>query len=155
MSAVRSKSIQLNCETKRRHCLLSGCMLLLLLLLQGLCRLEVAAAPTQGIESTLDECHDEYTLAAARAANIFRTDYEQCELTANETRIDLSINETLERAQIEEGHSKLCANLNMCDALDDDLEYFACIRDRVSIFQEAAVQVLDLSLEGLPNVYKL
>lgn len=108
-------------------------LLLGLLGLQGLCQLGVTAAPTQWIDTTLDECHDEYSLAAAKAGNIFAASYELCELTANETKIDLTVNEALERSQIEEGHSKLCGNLDMCDALDDDLEYFACIRDRVSI----------------------
>lgn len=127
MSADRVR-VQWQCKTKRRQWLLQ------LLLLQGLFQLEAAAAPTTWNDSsTLDECHDEYLLASAKATSIYAASFEQCELTANETKIDLSINETLERTQIEAGHSTLCGNLDYCDALDDDLDYFECVRDRVSI----------------------
>lgn len=129
MSAVRVRN-QLQYKTVRRQWLLH---LLLLLLLQGLIQLEAAATPTIWPDSTLDECHDEYLLASAKATSIYGASLEQCELTANETNIDLSINEALERSQIEVGHSTLCGNLDFCDALDDDLEYFECVRDRVSI----------------------
>lgn len=126
MSAVRAR-IQWQCKTKRRQWA-TACWLLHLLLLQGL-----AAALTTWNDSTLDKCHDEYLLASAKATSIYAASFEQCELTANETKIDLSINETLERTQIEAGHSTLCGNLDYCDALDDDLDYFACVRDRVSM----------------------
>lgn len=128
MSAVRAR-IQWQCKTSRRQWATAR-WLLHLLLLQGL-----AAAPTTvwNDYSTLDECHDEYLLASAKATSIYAASFEQCELTANETKIDLSINETLERTQIEAGHSTLCGNLEYCDALDDDLDYFACVRDRVSM----------------------
>lgn len=128
MSAVRVR-IQLQCTTTRRQWFLP----LLLLLLQGVVQLEAASAPTIWPDSTLDECHDEYLLASAKATSIYGASLEQCELTANETNIDLSIDEALERSQIEVGHSTLCGNLDICDALDDDLDYFECVRDRVSI----------------------
>ncbi|KAH8394636.1 hypothetical protein KR222_000752, partial [Zaprionus bogoriensis] len=88
--------------------------------------------PVSWVDSTLDECHEEYMLASANASAIFAHSFELCELTANETRIDLSINEALERSQIESGRSTLCGNLDICNVLDDDLEYFECVRDRGS-----------------------
>ncbi|KAH8370579.1 hypothetical protein KR093_004175 [Drosophila rubida] len=85
--------------------------------------------PTASPDATLDECHDEYLLASANASNSYALSFELCELTANETKIDLSVNELLERQQIEQGRIEVCANLDQCEALETHLEYFACVRD--------------------------
>ncbi|KAH8306912.1 hypothetical protein KR044_000969 [Drosophila immigrans] len=85
--------------------------------------------PTAWPDATLDECHDEYLLASINASNNYALSFELCELTANETKIDLDINEQLERQQIEQGRNELCGNLELCGALETDLEYFACVRD--------------------------
>lgn len=87
------------------------------------------AIPTAWPDATIDECHDEYLLAGVNASTIFALSYELCELTANETKIDLSINEELERIQIEHGRSAVCGNLELCNTLDSDLEYLECVKD--------------------------
>ncbi|KAM8714380.1 hypothetical protein ACLKA7_014500 [Drosophila subpalustris] len=135
MCAVQVRS-QLSWETKcRRWQLLLSVLILLPLALQRVdvaCGIEIdwpLVAPTAWPDATIDECHDDYLLASVNASSVFALSYELCELTANETKIDLDINEQVERAQIEMGRNALCGNMELCSALDDDLEYLACIRD--------------------------
>uniref|UniRef100_A1ZB23 IP19117p n=1 Tax=Drosophila melanogaster TaxID=7227 RepID=A1ZB23_DROME len=76
---------------------------------------------------TIDECHDEFTIACANASLVFSDSYDLCELNANETIINLEVDVELERLQIELGSSAVCGNMQICDTLVDDLEYFQCI----------------------------
>ncbi|XP_022232429.1 uncharacterized protein LOC111080897 [Drosophila obscura] len=116
-------------ETTCRHMLLALFML-------GIC-----AARTQAFgfdwltpmpDGTIDECHDEYLLAYANASLAFADAFDLCEKTANETKIELSIDEKLERMQIELGASEVCGNLQICDTLENNLDYFQCISDNGS-----------------------
>ncbi|XP_026841619.1 uncharacterized protein LOC6590283 [Drosophila persimilis] len=81
---------------------------------------------------TIDECHDDYLLACANASLTFSDAFDLCEQTANETKIELSIDEEVERLQIELGASEVCGNLHICDTLENDLDYFKCISDNGS-----------------------
>ncbi|XP_034479278.1 uncharacterized protein LOC117785403 [Drosophila innubila] len=134
MCAVQLRS-QLNGETKCRQWKFILVLVLLPLALQRLnvaCSIDIdepLVISTVWSDATIDECHDDYLLASANASSIFALSHELCELTANETKIDLSIDEQLERTQIEIGRTALCGNLELCNTLDDDLEYLACIND--------------------------
>lgn len=140
MCAVQVRS-ELNSETKCRQWRLLSVLVLLPLALQRLdvaCSTDIATdvplvTPTAWPDTIIDECHDDYLLASVNASSVFSLSYELCELTANETKIDLSINEQLERTQIEMGRSSLCGNLELCNTLDNDLEYLECISDSVSL----------------------
>ncbi|XP_017077727.1 uncharacterized protein LOC108112396 [Drosophila eugracilis] len=81
-------------------------------------------------DQTLDECHDEFTIACANASAVFAESYDHCELNANETIVNLEVDVELERLQIELGSSEVCGNLQLCDTLVDDLEYFKCINEK-------------------------
>jgi len=88
--------------------------------------------PTPEPDLTVDECHDEFTIACANASQVFTNSYDLCELNANETIVNLEVDVELERLQIELGSSAVCGNMRICDTLDDDLEYFQCINKNVS-----------------------
>ncbi|XP_016947744.1 uncharacterized protein LOC108023020 [Drosophila biarmipes] len=88
-----------------------------------------AEFPTPDPDLTIDECHDEFTIACANASQVFTDSYDLCELNANETIVNLEVDVELERLQIELGSSAVCGNLRICDTLDDDLEYFQCINE--------------------------
>lgn len=83
----------------------------------------------------LDECHEEFTEACANASLAYSDAFEMCELNANETTINLEVDVELERLQIELGSSSVCGNLQICDTLVDDLQYFQCISENVSFFK--------------------
>nr|XP_016927734.1 uncharacterized protein LOC108008400 [Drosophila suzukii] len=85
--------------------------------------------PTPEPDLTVDECHDEFTIACANASQVFTNSYDLCELNANETIVNLEVDVELERLQIELGSSAVCGNMRICDTLDDDLEYFKCINE--------------------------
>ncbi|KAH8348330.1 hypothetical protein KR084_006501, partial [Drosophila pseudotakahashii] len=85
--------------------------------------------PTPEPDLTMDECHDEFTIACANASQVFSDSYDLCELNANETIVSLDVDVELERLQIELGSSAVCGNMRICDTLDDDLEYFKCINE--------------------------
>ncbi|XP_060655169.1 uncharacterized protein LOC132790605 [Drosophila nasuta] len=137
MCAVRIRGIEevrtrLEYETRRRQWRLFTLLLFPLALqyLHGARSLDVPLTlPTAWPDATLDECHDEYQVASANASNHYAFSFQLCELTANETKIDLTIHEELEREQIERGRIEACGNLELCETLDSDLEYFACVRD--------------------------
>ncbi|XP_030555157.1 uncharacterized protein LOC115758577 [Drosophila novamexicana] len=136
MCAVRVEN-QLGCETRRRRWQLSGQLVLLLQLLLAIClhgSCGTSADKTLGIgtpwpDTTLDDCHDDYMLASENASSTFYKEYELCELEATNGQLNLTINEQLEREQIELGRSQLCGSFAQCDSHDDDLEYFECIRN--------------------------
>ncbi|EDW77197.1 uncharacterized protein Dwil_GK22062 [Drosophila willistoni] len=77
-----------------------------------------------------DLCHDEFAKASANASNTYSNSFDICELTANETKIELSIDEELERLQIESASSAVCNSLELCNLHNDDLDYFQCINDK-------------------------
>ncbi|TDG50193.1 hypothetical protein AWZ03_003409 [Drosophila navojoa] len=141
MCAVQVEN-QLVGETSRRRLQLLGqqkqhVAALTAVLLMGICMrgaCDTTPGLTAGIpipwpDSTLDECHTEYMQAFANASSVYAIEYERCELTANETQIDLTIDVQLEREQIRLGHSALCSNFELCNQLDDDLEYLECHKD--------------------------
>lgn len=149
---------QLAGETRRRRLPLFGeqrrHVLLPLALLLGICmrgacdtsEYLAVGPPIPWPDSTIDECHNEYMQAFANASNTYVLEYERCELTANETQIDLTIDVQLEREQIELGHGELCGNLELCKQRDDDLEYLECLKDHVSAIHSATVAKNDFRL---------
>ncbi|EDW01442.1 uncharacterized protein LOC6559966 isoform X2 [Drosophila grimshawi] len=80
-------------------------------------------------------------LAGINAASTFAAEYERCELTANETQLDLSIDETLERQQIEMGSRTLCGNFELCAELDDHFEYIECMKNSGSQNMDIIVEI--------------
>ncbi|XP_030387382.1 uncharacterized protein LOC115633998 isoform X2 [Scaptodrosophila lebanonensis] len=70
-----------------------------------------------------------FMAVAADASNTYTSSYTLCEQTANDTMIELTIDEKLERMQIEQGAGAVCDNLAQCSAIADDLDYMKCIRE--------------------------
>ncbi|ALC42385.1 CG14495 [Drosophila busckii] len=137
---MRAVQKQLENETRRRHLWLWALLLVQLLLARD-SHADLPADEWPESTSTLDECHDEYALASANASSIYMQSFSSCELTANETKYDLSIDEQMEREQIQLGASTVCNNMQQCDTLDEDLEYFKCMQDNGKRNQQLLMQI--------------
>ncbi|KAH8384186.1 hypothetical protein KR200_011594 [Drosophila serrata] len=85
--------------------------------------------PTAMPDLGIDDCHDEFTVACANASSVYSASLQLCELHANETIVNLEVDVELERAQIELGSSAVCENLQVCEVLEDNLEYLKCISE--------------------------